>query len=453
MDAAAVQSQLAAVLADPAIQRDLEHFIGDLHRVVIGEQTGSVTLAQSDVDRMVTAAAPSIPPDQLAAIPPISFDPPVTPINGLRATGAHWWWLIGLVGVAIVATALALSDDRRSNVRTIGTWLIGLSLIQLLVLWVIPVHVVPAVTDNVWALVVSKVADALNGGLVIGLFVILGIGIVCRFANLFMRDPSRLGPSADPDGRSTSSPGRASTLGAGTIDPPAVISRSAGSRGRPTNGHPTPSRWLRTTTVAKSPSTIIPFAPADRLTIRRAGGRQHGATRDVGVLERVQVHGPSIGVLGPRRRRSRAQPAVERGGVVRRHRRLVVTAEIVDQRHPPDRERGVVEQPEHRHDVLGDRGVHHHLTDVGLAVEADVAHREIPQVGVAHGTARMHRASVHATPDPSVDQVDSGGERRQPGRRCHRTRRRSRSAPWPTRSRSTVDDALGGTCGTPSLEG
>ena len=93
-----------------------------------------------------------------------------------------------------MATALALSEDRRSNVRTIGTWLIGLSLVQLLVLWLIPVHVVPAVTDNVWALTVSKVAEALNGGLVIGLFVILGIGIVCRFANLFMRDPSLRAP-------------------------------------------------------------------------------------------------------------------------------------------------------------------------------------------------------------------------------------------------------------------
>ena len=196
IDAASVQSQLATVLADPAIQRDLETFIGDLHRVVIGEMTGPVTLAQSDVFRLVVAAAPSTPPDTLAAIPPISFDPPVTPINGLRAAGAHWWWLIGLGGIALVATALAMSEDRRSNVRTIGTWLIGLSLVQLLVLWLIPVHVVPAMTDNVWALTVSKVAEALNGGLVIGLFVILGIGIVCRFANLFMRDPTR--PTTSP---------------------------------------------------------------------------------------------------------------------------------------------------------------------------------------------------------------------------------------------------------------
>ena len=196
VDATVVQSQLADVLADPAIQRDLADFVGDLHRVVIGERTGPVTLAQSDVNRLVVAAAPSTPPESLAAIPSISFDPPVTPINKLRAAGAHWWWLIGLAGMAMVGAALALSQDRRSNVRTIGTWLIGLSLIQLLVLWLIPVHVVPAVTDNVWARTGSLIAEALNGGLVIGLFVILGIGIVCRFANLFMRDPTR--PTTSP---------------------------------------------------------------------------------------------------------------------------------------------------------------------------------------------------------------------------------------------------------------
>ena len=180
-------SQLADTLADPTIQEELSRFVGDVHRRVIGVGTGPVTLDKTAVDRLVTAAEPTISPAELAKIPPVTFDVPrAGPLNSSRRLVADHWWLIGIVGLAMVAGGVASADDRRGAVKVIGRWLIGLSLVQLVFLWVVPVWVVPAATDNVWALVVSKVARALNGGLVVGLFVICAVGIVTLFVDLFI---------------------------------------------------------------------------------------------------------------------------------------------------------------------------------------------------------------------------------------------------------------------------
>jgi hypothetical protein len=184
---AAATSKLADTLADPAIEADLSRFIGDVHRRVIGVGSGPVTLDQAAVDRLVTAAVPTIPPSELAKIPPVSFDVPRTSaLSSSRRLVADHWWLIGIVGVALVAAGIATSDDRRDAVKLIGKWLIGLSLVQLVFLWIVPVWLVPAASDNVWVRVVAKVARALNGGLVVGLFVICAVGVAALFVDLFI---------------------------------------------------------------------------------------------------------------------------------------------------------------------------------------------------------------------------------------------------------------------------
>jgi hypothetical protein len=185
--AAVPGAQLSATLADPAIQQDLSQFVGDIHRRVIGVGAGPVTLDKTAVDRLVTAAEPTISPAELAKIPPVTFTVPrAASLNSSRRIIADHWWLFGLVGLAMVVGGVATAADRRNAVKVIGKWLIGLSLVQLLFLWVVPVWIVPAATNNVWALVVSKVARALNGGLVVGLFVICAVGVAALFVDLFL---------------------------------------------------------------------------------------------------------------------------------------------------------------------------------------------------------------------------------------------------------------------------
>jgi hypothetical protein len=195
--AAVPGAQLANTLADPTIQHDLSQFVGDIHRRVIGVGAGPVTLDKTAVDRLVSAAEPTISPAELAKIPPVSFNVPrAASLNSSRRLVADHWWLFGLVGLAMVVGGVVTTADRRGAVKLIGKWLIGLSLAQLLFLWIVPVWIVPAATNNVWALVVSKVARALDSGLVVGLFVICAVGVAALFIDLFL--PKTEGATTSP---------------------------------------------------------------------------------------------------------------------------------------------------------------------------------------------------------------------------------------------------------------
>jgi hypothetical protein len=181
------QRQLSAALAEPAVQGELERFVGDLHGRVVGIGHGPVTLDRAAVERLVTAAVPTISPAELAKIPPVTFNVPDTrSYFPLRHAVADHWWIFAIFGVAMVAAGLVMSGDPRDAVKVVGKWLIGLSLAQLLFLWIVPVYAVPAFTDNVWAHVASKVARALNGGLVVGLVVIAAVGVLLLFVDVFL---------------------------------------------------------------------------------------------------------------------------------------------------------------------------------------------------------------------------------------------------------------------------
>ena len=198
VDDSAAQRRLADVLGDPAIDADLETFVGDVHRRVIGIGTGPVTLSASTVHRLVSAAVPTLPPAEVDKIPPVDFTVPhATALTTGRHSVADHWWQIGALGLVMVIAGLVMTDDHRRAARTVGKWLIGLSVVQLIVLWVIPVYVVPQVSDSPWTHVVSQVARALNSGLVVGLIVIAAAGVLLLFVDLFLkRSPESRSPSA-----------------------------------------------------------------------------------------------------------------------------------------------------------------------------------------------------------------------------------------------------------------
>ena len=82
---------------------------------------------------------------------------------------------------------------------------------------------------------------------------------------------------------------------------------------------------------------------------RRARGRLHVAALDVRVLDGVHVDRLAVRVRRPVRRSGRDRvAAVERRGVVGRHRRGIAAAVRVDRLHAPDREPLRVQATEHR---------------------------------------------------------------------------------------------------------
>src|SRR5262249_2572438 len=104
------------------------------------------------------------------------------------------------------------------------------------------------------------------------------------------------------------------------------------------------------------------------------GGRGDAAALGGGGLDPVDVDGLAVAVHRPLGRPGRdGEPAVERGGVVCGHRRVVARTERIDRVHPADGEPGVEETVERVDDRVDHARVHDQRADVRMAVEVDVA--------------------------------------------------------------------------------
>ncbi len=194
----ALGTKLDVVLDQPAIRAKLEAFVTDAHDELIGVSTKPAVLDQATVHTLVAAALPSLPPADLAKVHAVTFNPPrvgalATSRNALA--GRFWLFLAG--AAALLALVLATTRDRRATLKLVGRWLIGISLMHLLVLWIVPVLVVPRVTTSPWADLVAAVARALSAGIVTGLVVLAAAGVVFLFADRLVAAPA-VAPAVAP---------------------------------------------------------------------------------------------------------------------------------------------------------------------------------------------------------------------------------------------------------------
>ena len=132
---------------------------------------------------------------------------------------------------------------------------------------------------------------------------------------------------------------------------------------------------------------------------------------------------------------------VEAGGVVSRHRGLVVPAEIVDEPDAPDRIAGLVQIPENGQEILGDGLVAYQLPDLPMAFEIDIGEPQIAKVGERN--LRIVRVGDAAHTDLDDRWNGFGGEDGVHGGRFHnRICLRRRRAPLP--ALTTGKQAQGG---------
>ncbi len=181
-------TKLSAVLQQPDVRAELETFVTDAHDQLIGSSTKPAVLDQSTVRTLVAAALPTLPAADLDKVNAVHFAVPrVGPLSSTRSTLAHRFWVFLLGAVLLLGLAIATTRDRRSTLRIVGTWLIGISVAHLVVLWILPVVIVPRVSSSPWADLIASVARALDGGLVVGLVVLAGAGVALLIADRFVR--------------------------------------------------------------------------------------------------------------------------------------------------------------------------------------------------------------------------------------------------------------------------
>jgi hypothetical protein len=191
----ALGTQLDAVLDRPDIRAKLENFVVDAHDVLIGVSTKPAVLDQQTTRALVAAALPTLSAADLAKVHEVRFSVPnVGALSNARKTLAHRFWLYCLGAIALLAFAIATTRDRRSTLRLIGRWLIGISIVHIVVLWILPVMVVPVVSTSPWADLIAAVARALSAGIITGLIVLAAVGVAFLFADHLVK-PGSTAPS------------------------------------------------------------------------------------------------------------------------------------------------------------------------------------------------------------------------------------------------------------------
>jgi hypothetical protein len=189
--------RIDAVLDRPDIRTKLETFVSDAHAHLIGLRAAPAVLDKQTVDTLVRAAVPNLSAQELAKVPAVRFDvPQLAALSAGRRSYHNHFWLFFLAAVVLVGLAIATSRDRRATVKLVGKWLIGISVGQLVLLWVLPVVVVPHLTHSPWAGLVAAVARALDAGVITGLLVLAGLGVLFLFADVFIPAP---GTAVEPN--------------------------------------------------------------------------------------------------------------------------------------------------------------------------------------------------------------------------------------------------------------
>jgi hypothetical protein len=171
VDHATVQAAADAALTRPAIANAFASVIRDAHARLIGAATGPVTVRPG-------LLATAIGDPRAAALPPIRLNvPTVTALDTTRRALDAAVPLLAMAGAALALVGLVIHSHPADALRVLGWWLIGASAVELVVAYVLPVLVVPAVTDNPYAALISEVAGAAIAPLVGVLVMLAGAGI------------------------------------------------------------------------------------------------------------------------------------------------------------------------------------------------------------------------------------------------------------------------------------
>lgn len=198
LDPRQLATGISTALGRVEVQEGLVRFVGELHDRLIGVGSGPVVLDQHIVQELAAAADPGLTLADLAKIPAASI--PIPQQAGLAgATGtmrSRWpWYALGSATLLVIA--LVMSSDRRATLQLIGRWLIGISGVQLLVFYIVPVWIVPRVTSNPWADLVASVIREWGATMVTGLALLAAVGVACVVGDHLLPSHGD-GPAAAP---------------------------------------------------------------------------------------------------------------------------------------------------------------------------------------------------------------------------------------------------------------
>lgn len=163
----------------------LSKVVHDAHAVLIGAQEGPVTMTPAQlVDATQNQAA--------AVAKPVVIEVPRVGALGVVRTALHWLIPISAIAtLALVVLALAARPERSALFRSVGLALLLLALVTMVLGYLVPKFLVPALTDDPWANAPARLADDMLPVLIVLELLLVGGALALLVGTGMMRRRQR----------------------------------------------------------------------------------------------------------------------------------------------------------------------------------------------------------------------------------------------------------------------
>jgi hypothetical protein len=141
--------QLAQTDAGAALMRQI---VSDAHAKLIGERTAPVEITGAQLVQLTRNEA-------VAGLPPVVL--PVEEVGALSTIRQTLGWAVpiaAIVGAAALLLGLVAHPRKADAVFGIGTFCILAGVVAFVLGYVVPVHALPRLTDNIWASAIPAIA-------------------------------------------------------------------------------------------------------------------------------------------------------------------------------------------------------------------------------------------------------------------------------------------------------
>jgi hypothetical protein len=188
VDHATVESAAQATLVRPDIATAFAGVLRDVHSRLIGQSSGPVQVPPDLVARAIGNPA-------AASLPAVAIDiPTFSALDTTRSTVHDAVPMLVYVAVICVALGVLVHPSKPAALRLLGGWFLGAAIVELIVAYMVPVVVLPALVDSPYAELVAEVDKATLGPLVGVLIMLAGAGVGCLVAGAWLDRPDRPHP-------------------------------------------------------------------------------------------------------------------------------------------------------------------------------------------------------------------------------------------------------------------
>jgi hypothetical protein len=181
---AQVQAAADAALEQPGVAPSFAGVLREVHSRLIGETSGPVAVPADLVTRAVSSPSG-------VKIPSVNLDiATIEPLDTTRLALERALPILIALGIGFSVAGLILHPSKPTALRTIGAWLLGASLVELLFAYAVPTLLLPAVVDSPYADLVAEVDKATIQPLIGVLVMMAGAGLACLIAGTWLDRPS-----------------------------------------------------------------------------------------------------------------------------------------------------------------------------------------------------------------------------------------------------------------------